>query len=125
MRARVLLVGAALAVAASGCGGTETKPSTAPPETARATQIDPDKDPHTLTCGDLADKVGSAAVSRRAQYALAQEARVEDMSRLRVAQSIFFAMTELCEGADESYTPAADAVRAVQQGKYIADLGAP
>jgi hypothetical protein len=47
------------------------------------------------------------------------------MSQLRVAQSIFFAMTELCKDADAGYKPAADAVRAVEQGKYIADLEAP
>ena len=47
------------------------------------------------------------------------------MSQLRVAQSIFFAMTELCKDAEESYTPAADAVKAVERGEYIADLSAP
>ena len=107
------------------CGCGDTAPSAATTPEAEPAEIQRDKPPHTITCGDLADKQGSAALTRRAQFALADKAGVEDMSRLRVAQSIFFAMTELCKGAENDYTPAADAVRAVRSGKYLADLGAP
>lgn len=123
MRTRAVLIVAALAVA--GCGGGENEPRSAARSVPERAQIDPNKDPHAITCADLSDKEASATVSRRAQVALAADARVKNMSPLRVGQSIFFAMTELCKGADESYTPATDAVRAVRQGKYIADLGAP
>lgn len=44
---------------------------------------------------------------------------------LASAQSLFFAMTELCKGRPASYEPAKAAVRAVRQGKYRADLGTP
>ena len=43
----------------------------------------------------------------------------------QATQSVFFAMTELCKGRKGSYQPASAAVRALQQGKYRADLGAP
>jgi len=125
MRPQAVLVAAALAFAAIGCGNDTSEPSTPRSVSAAGARLDPNKDPHNITCGDLADKVASGALSRRAQFALAAEARVKDMSRLRVAQSIFFGMTELCKGAELSYTPAADAVRGVERGNYIADLDAP
>ena len=125
MRLCTALIIAGVVLAACGCGAAEDEPAAARAATPERAELDPDKAPRELTCGDLADKQASAAVTRRAQFALAADASVNDMSRLRVAQSIFFTMTELCKGADAGYKPAADAVRAVEQGKYIADLGAP
>lgn len=127
MRPCTALILGALALAPAACGSesVEDGPAAAPAATPERAQIDPDKAPHALTCGDLADKEASASVGRRVQFALAAEANVEGMSPLRVAQSIFFAMTELCEGADAGYKPAADAVRAVEQGKFVADLASP
>ena len=116
-----LLSAIVAAALAAGCG-SDGAPAKA---TATAARIDPTKDPHTITCGDLANKEASAALSRRAGFTLAEDASVRDMSRLRAAQSIFFAMTELCKSHDASYTPAADAVKAVENGEYIADLEAP
>lgn len=127
-RHALLLPVAIAALWASGCGGSaddEPAAAAAKATPAAVERIDPDKDPHAITCGDLANKEASAELSRRAQFALAGEARVRDMSQLRVAQSIFFAMTELCKSHDESYTPAADAVKAVERGEYVADLNAP
>ena len=100
--------------------GREARPAAQPVVT-----VDPDRDPHALTCGELADKVASNAASRRAQFTLADEAKIADMSRLRAAQSIFYAMTELCKSNEESFTPAAAAVKAVKRGEYIADLSTP
>ena len=126
MRPCTALVIAALALAVPACGSDPAEDrSSAAAATPERVEIDQDKAPRALTCGDLADKQASAAVTRRAQFALAAEANVKDMSRLRVAQSIFFAMTELCKGADAGYKPAAAALRAVEQGKYIADLASP
>ena len=50
---------------ASGCGGSADEPAAAAAKATPAAveRIDPDKDPHSLTCGDLADKVASAEVS--------------------------------------------------------------
>ena len=127
-RHSLLLPAALLALWAGGCGGSaddEPAAAAAKATPAAVERVDPGKDPHALTCGDLADKVASAEASRRAQFALADEAKVRDMSRLRVAQSIFFAMTELCKSHDETYTPGADAVKAVERGDYVADLNAP
>jgi len=127
MRPCVALIVAALALAPAACGSepAEDAPSAARAATPERPEIDKDKAPRALTCGDLADKQASAAVTRRAQFALAAQANVKDMSRLRVAQSIFFAMTELCKDADAGYKPAAAAVRAVERGRYVADLEAP
>ena len=126
VRHAALLPVALAVLLGSGCGGSDAEPSrpaaTATPAQAR---IDPDKDPHAITCADLADKEASAELTRRAQFALADEATVRDMSRLRVAQSIFYAMTELCREGDAGYKPAADAVAAVERGDYVADLNAP
>jgi hypothetical protein len=125
MKTCIALVVAALAVTGCGSEPADDGPPAAGAATPERAEINSDKAPRTLTCGDLADKAASAAVGRRAQFALAAEADVKGMSRLRVAQSIFFAMTELCRDADAGYRPAADAVRAVEQGKYRADLASP
>ena len=127
MRPCTAVIIAALALAPAACGSepAEDGASVARAATPERAEIDQDKAPRMLTCGDLADKQASAAVGRRAQFALAAGANVKGMSRLRVAQSIFFAMTELCKGADASYKPATDAVRAVERGKYVADLASP
>ena len=121
MGRRAALVAAAVALAAAGCGADDAEPVATP-----AAVVDADKDPYAITCGDLADKVASAHVGRRAQVALAAEADIRRLSPLRAGQSIFYAMTELCETrGDLAYTPAADAVAAVKAGKYVADLNAP
>ena len=127
IRRAVLLVSGTLAIVTAGCGGddVEQEPARASPAATQVATVDADKDPREITCGDLADKAGSADLSRRAQVALAAEAKIPDMSPLRAGQSIFFAMTELCKGAEAGYTPGSDAVKAVKRGEYIADLGAP
>jgi hypothetical protein len=46
------------------------------------------------------------------------DAHVTDITRLRVAQSIFYAVTEICKGKPASYHPGNEAVEGVRSRKY-------
>jgi hypothetical protein len=118
-----LLACAALAV---GCGEDEpaSEPATKQVSLAeRHAQLE--KNPYDLRCADIRDKVASADITRRVQYALADDAQIPGLNRLQASQSIFFAITELCKSKPGSYQPATDAIAGVRGGKYRADLGAP
>ena len=109
------------------CGEDESTESSRPPAqtvSQTATEL-PDKEPGAITCADLADKVRSARMSRRASNALAAEAGIQGLTQLQAAQSIFFAMTELCAAGEPSFRPARPAVKAVKAGRFRADLGSP
>lgn len=122
-RAAVAGIAVLVLVGAVGCGGDSRQEAAAKPRpTATA---DPNKDPYAINCGDLADPLAAGEMSRRATVKLARKADISGLSQLRASQSIYFAMTELCKENDASYTPAADAVAAVERGEYRADLGAP
>jgi hypothetical protein len=120
----VLVVSAAVV---AGCGEDASQGQAAKaPAVAlaeRAAQLE--QNPYDLVCGDLADKVASASMTRVAQFALADDARIPDMSRLRAAQSIFFAITEVCKGKPASYKPARPAIADVRSGEFVADLSSP
>jgi hypothetical protein len=125
---RTFLTGLVLAAAMlSGCGEEEGAAVSAPDPVAdlaeRQAQLD--QDPYDLRCADLADKVASADMTRRVQYALADDAKVPGLNRLRASQSIFFAITEVCKGKPGTYKPARPAVAGVRSGEYVADLSAP
>jgi hypothetical protein len=116
----------ACAALAAGCGedGTESKPAEKGISLAqRYAQIE--KNPYDLRCGDLRDKIASADMSRRAQYALADDAEIHGLTRLQASQSIFYAITELCRDQPGSYRPASDAIDGVRSGEFRADLGTP
>ena len=128
MRTSAVFAGLVVSAAvAAGCG-EDTPPQAAaeePAVTIAERQAELDQDPYDLACGDLADKVASARMTRIAQYALADDARIPDMSRLRASQSIFYAITELCQDQPASYRPARPAIAGVRNGEYVADLAAP
>ena len=84
-----------------------------------------DQDPDDLRCADLADKVDSARMTRRVQYALADDAAIPGLNRLRASQSIFFTITEVCKDKPGSYKPARPAVSGVRSGEFVADLASP
>ena len=126
MRSRSTLC-AALATGAAllaGCGGDEP-PAAADKAPTLAPAATIDKDPSALACGHVRDQQQWAEVTRRATVALADAARVRGMNRLQTTQSLFYAMTELCKERPATFQPADAAVRAVEQGKFKADLGAP
>jgi hypothetical protein len=129
-RHHTLIALAACAAIAAGCGnddsdeGAATKPKTQKVSLAeRHAQLE--KDPYALRCADIEDKVASADISRRVQYALADDAKIRGLTRLQSSQSIFYAITELCKGKPGSYEPAEDAIAAVRSGELRADLGTP
>jgi hypothetical protein len=127
MRTSTFLTGLAICAAfATGCGDDEAEVQAAKPTvTIAERQAQLDRDPYDLRCADLADKVASADMTRRVQYALADDAKIPDLNRLRASQSIFFAITEICKGKPGSFKPAEAAIAGVRSGEYVADLGTP
>jgi hypothetical protein len=125
---RTFVTGLVLVAAiATGCGEEEGAAVKAPEPVAdlAARQAQLDQNPYDLRCADLADKVASASMTRRVQYALADDAKIPGLSRLRASQSIFFAITEVCKGQPASYRPARPAIAGVRSGEYLADLASP
>ena len=130
MRTPTILAGLVLCAAvATGCGEAAPEEQAAKAELPTVTlaerEAQLDQDPYDLRCADLADKVASAGMTRRVQYALADDAEIPGLNRLRASQSIFFAITEVCEGKPGSYKPARPAIAGVRSGTFVADLGAP
>ena len=121
-------LGAALAVSAvllAACGADDEESRKKPkaPQLASAAVVE--SDPYAIACGHVRDQEKWADVTRRATVALSDRERIAGLTRLQATQSVFFAMTELCKGKPASHEPGRAAVRAVRQGKYRADLGAP
>ena len=117
-----------LATVATACGEEPQAKRAAAPDPVAALaerQAQLDQDPYDLRCADLADKIASADMTRRVQYALADDARIPGLDRLRASQSIFFAITEVCKGKPGSYKPARPAISGVRAGEYLADLSRP
>jgi hypothetical protein len=128
MRTSAIMTGLALCAAfATGCGedAADERAARAPSVTLAERQAQLEQDPYDLRCADLADKVASAGLTRRVQYALADDAAIPGLNRLRASQSIFFAITELCEDEPGSYKPARPAISGVRSGEFVADLAAP
>jgi hypothetical protein len=125
---RTFLTGLVLVAAiATGCGDEEEAAVKAPEPVVdiAARQAQLDRNPYDLRCEDLADKVASADMTRRVQYALADDAAIPGLNRLRASQSIFFAITEVCKGKPGSFEPARPAIAGVRSGEYVADLESP
>ena len=128
MRTAVIMTWLALCAAfATACGEdpAQERAAGAPPITMAERQAQLDQDPYDLRCADLEDKVASAGMTRRVQYALADDAGIPGLNRLRASQSIFFAITEVCKDKPGSYKPARPAISGVRSGEYVADLSAP
>lgn len=131
MRSVRLKVGAVCAAAAlaatvpAACGGDDPQPRAQAPAAKLAPARVLERDPYALACGHVRDQQKWAGVTRRATVAIADRERIRGLNRLQATQSLFFAMTELCKGRPPSYQPARAAVRGVQEGEFVADLGAP
>jgi hypothetical protein len=129
-RQHTLMALAACAAIAAGCGNDDSDEAAAPkPQSQKVDlaerQVLLEKNPYALRCADIKDKVASADITRRVQYALADDAKIRGLTRLQSSQSIFYAITELCKGQPGSYQPAEDAIAAVRSGEMRADLGTP
>jgi hypothetical protein len=64
-------------------------------------------------------------MTRRVQYALADDAKIHGLNRLQAAQSIYFGITEVCRSRNASFRPAEEAIDGVRRGTWRADLGTP
>jgi hypothetical protein len=105
----------ALAVAA--CGEQPEPPSRQVSYEQRLEHLT--SNPYDFTCADQQ----VARFGKHVHFALADDAQFPDINRLRAAQSLFFAMTELCKGKPPSFKPAEQAVAGVRSGRYRATLG--
>jgi hypothetical protein len=113
------------AVLLAACGEDETSAGAERKAPKLASVQTLDNDPYAIACGHVRNQQKWADATRRATVALADRERIPGLNRLQATQSLFYAMTELCKGRPASYEPAKAAVRAVRQGRYRADLGAP
>jgi hypothetical protein len=121
----MILAGLVLCAAvATGCGDAapEKQAAKEPAVTLVQRRVQLDQDPYDLRCADLADKVASAGMTQMVQYALADDARIAGLNRVRASQSIFFAITEICKGKPGSFKPARPAISGVRSGEFVADL---
>ena len=121
---------AACAALAAGCGDNDSDEAGSPKPRAQKVTLEErhallEKDPYALRCADIEDKIASADITRRVQYALADDAQIRGLNRLQSSQSIYYAITELCKGRPDSYEPAEHAIAAVRSGDLRADLGTP
>jgi hypothetical protein len=94
------------------------------PPPAHASEVE--RNPYALTCGDIARQPQhpeSQKLVIRAEFALAREPvlrkRVRRMTLNRAGRSVYWAMTELCEGREAAFTPGRGAVEAVRRGRYL------
>ena len=127
MKARKAVIGlAACAALAAGCGDDEPNQAQAPKKlTLAQRQAQLERNPYDLRCADIRDKVASARMTRIVQYALADDAKIRDLSRLQASQSIYYAITELCNDNPGSFKPAEAAIAGVRSGDFRADLASP
>jgi hypothetical protein len=110
---------------AGGCGDEERRVSGSP-DPEHASEVA--RNPYALTCGDLArqSRPDGTRLVIRVQAALTRERalrrRVAELGFQRVNQSVYFALTEVCKGRDQSFRPARLAAHGVRRGKYRASL---
>ena len=117
--------GVALVMGVTACGTGDTVPATtakAPSLPSAATLA---RDPYAITCGHVRDQLKWADATRRATVAIADREPVRGLTRLRMTQSLYFGMTEICDGQPATHQPARAAVRGVESGRYLADLSSP
>jgi hypothetical protein len=118
-------IGAALVMGAAACGNGTTAPATTAKAPRLASAAALAHDPYSITCGHVRDQLKWADETRSATVAIADRNPVRGLNRLRMTQSLFFAMTEICHGQPATTRPARAAVRGVQSGRFVANLNAP
>jgi hypothetical protein len=110
-----LAIATALLLAACGDDSSDGGDAdSAAPATTTQTSGAATEEAYDITCA----QVGDPRVSRPAQTALAADAQIPNLSQLQAAQSIFFAMTEICKDESDDFKPARDAIAGVREGRY-------
>ncbi len=122
---------AACCAIAAGCGSDEPErrvAGTPNPDHAREVA----RNPYAVTCGDLArqpEHPDSQELVIQAEFALAREPVlrkvVAKQTLNRTGRSVYFGLTEVCQGRDQSFEPARLAVEGVRRGRYRAARGRP
>jgi hypothetical protein len=109
----------------AACGNDDPAPATTAKASPLASAATIERDPYAIACGHVRDQLEWGEVTRRATVAIADREPVRGLNRLRMTQSLFYAMTEICKGQPASHEPARAAVRGVESGRFLADLSAP
>jgi hypothetical protein len=120
-------------VLTSACGGDDRdapRRVSGTPDPAHMREVA--RDPYAITCRDLARQPLhplSQKLVIRAEFALAQVPELRTVvareTLNRTGRSVYFAMTEICEGRPGSFEPARLAVEGVRSGKYRAARNRP
>jgi hypothetical protein len=126
----VLLLAVVVALA-GGCGDDEGSGRVSgTPDPDHAQEVE--RNPYAVTCGDLARQTlhpESAKLVIRAEFALAQVPALKEVvaeeTLNRTGRSVYFGLTQVCEGRDESFKPARLAIAGVLAGKYRAARNRP
>jgi hypothetical protein len=129
-RALCLPLAVVLALAA-GCGDDDDGGRVSgTPDPDHAQEVE--RNPYAVTCGDLARQTlhpESAKLVIRAEFALAQVPALKEVvaeeTLNRTGRSVYFGLTQVCEGRDESFKPARLAIAGVLAGKYRAARNRP
>ena len=103
----------------AGCGAEKAAPP--PAQVGYEQRLDfLTAHPYQFTCGDErhVNRFG-----KRTYFALADIERFTNMSRLRAATSIFFAVQEVCKGKPDAYKPIPEAVADVRTGIFESTQG--
>ena len=128
MRTSAILTGLVLCAAvATGCGedAPEERAAKAPAVTLAERQAQLDQDPYDLRCEDLADKVASAGMTRRVQYALPTTPDPRAQPAARVAEHLLRHHGGLQGQAGVLQARPAWPSAGCASGEFVADLGAP
>jgi hypothetical protein len=109
----------------AGCGEDDPTPVAAAKPAPLTSAATVERDPYAITCGHVRDQSKWSSLTRGATVAIADREPVRGLTRLRMTQSLYYAMTEICKGQPATREPARAAVRDVGSGRYRVDLRAP
>ena len=130
-RCGLLLVGLAIA---AGCGDDDTDDQpervAGTPEPTHAQKVE--QNPYEITCRDLRRQTlhpESAKLVIRAEFALAQVPELEKVvareTLNRTGRSVYYGLTQECQGQPPSFKPAKAAIAGVLDGTYLAARNRP
>ena len=124
LRAAVVVV--ALGAPFFGACGSDSGDSNEPQSQASpapAKQVDVNKDPSKMTCGEVNDPHTYNPLIGRVAATLASGIKL-NATALQIKARLQYGMIEICKQVDDpAHRPALEAAEAVKQGKYVTGRG--